>query len=106
MSNSVRAIASLMAGTDTTILLSPDEEILLTVVRFDHVVRGVSETQTVTITANWRRAETLGIKPLPTVLHTSLKDIGATVETFVNDPKAARLKEIEGSMARFNESMG
>lgn len=32
--------------------------------------------------------------------------IGATVETFTNDPKAARLKEIEGSMKHFNEANG
>ncbi len=30
--------------------------------------------------------------------------IGATVETFTNDPRAARLKEIDGSMAAFNAS--
>jgi len=30
--------------------------------------------------------------------------IGANVETFVNDPKAARLKEIEVSMKAFNDS--
>jgi hypothetical protein len=32
--------------------------------------------------------------------------LGATVETFVNDPKAARLKEIEQSVGHFNESRG
>lgn len=31
---------------------------------------------------------------------------GATVETFNSNPKAARLKEIEGSMAAFNASNG
>ena len=30
--------------------------------------------------------------------------IGANVETFVNDPRAARLKEIDASMAAFNAS--
>jgi hypothetical protein len=30
--------------------------------------------------------------------------IGATVETFTNDPRAARLKEIEVSVAAFNDS--
>jgi hypothetical protein len=30
--------------------------------------------------------------------------IGANVETFVTDPRAARLKEIDGSMAAFNAS--
>ena len=30
--------------------------------------------------------------------------IGANVETFTNDPRAARLKEIDGSMAAFNAS--
>jgi hypothetical protein len=30
--------------------------------------------------------------------------IGATVETFNSDPRAARLKEIDGSMAAFNAS--
>jgi hypothetical protein len=74
-STSVRAIATLMTGADTTVLLSPNEEMLLTLIRFDHVVRGISETQKVKITASWRRAETGWIKPLPTVLHTSLKDI-------------------------------
>jgi hypothetical protein len=32
--------------------------------------------------------------------------IGANVETFTNDPKAARMKEIKGSMASFNETQG
>lgn len=32
--------------------------------------------------------------------------IGANVETFSNDPKAARLKEIEQSVGVFNESRG
>jgi hypothetical protein len=32
--------------------------------------------------------------------------IGATVETFNSDPKAARLKEIEGSMKHFNAVNG
>jgi hypothetical protein len=30
--------------------------------------------------------------------------IGANVETFTNDPRAARLKEIDGSMKIFNEA--
>jgi hypothetical protein len=72
---SVRAIAALMTGSDTTVLLSPNEETLLTVIRFDHEVRGVSETERIKITASWRRAETLWIKPRPAVLHTCLKDI-------------------------------
>jgi hypothetical protein len=73
--SSVRAIATLTTGGETTVLLSPNEEVLLTVIRYDPVVRGISETQRLKITASWRRAETLWIKPLPTVLHTSLKDI-------------------------------
>jgi hypothetical protein len=68
-------MASLMTGCETTVLLAPNEEMLLTMVRLDPVVRGVSETQRLKITASWRRAETLWIKPFPTVLRTSLKDI-------------------------------
>jgi len=71
----VRAMAEMMTGDEASVLLAPGEEMLLTLVRFDHVIRGVCETQRIKVTAIWRHASTRWVRPFPSVLHTSLKDI-------------------------------